>query len=276
MPISAPPKHLDGSLKTRQARPLNGQEVREAVETHLLTLTDRLLSNIGLLSDQIISLSEQLRKNVRDVFSLQIRLNKIHVTYPKVGWNIKTRVEQLEDHTYIVNAEVELDLERNVRLNLQFGESGRGIVISSLEDEKIPIDTPDKDRRIFGLPIEADYTRPDGTIGKVDIRELHGQKERARIAKTVDVGSGMAGREFRNVPAEIEVNGRTIIGTKEILMKGGEDGQEVILPSDLPEITLNDLIATPPVIPKEPPKTPLPPKGIGNLGRPNVKFKDSK
>lgn len=275
---------LDGSLKTRQARPLNGLEVREAVETHLLALTDRLLSNIGLLSDQVIKLSEELRNCIQDVFSRNFRLSKIHMVYPGVGWNIKTRVEQMEDHSYSVNAEVELDLDRLVRINLQFGESGRGIVMASLEEEKIPTNAPDRDRDLFGMPIEADYTRPDGTIGKVDIRELRDSK---RAAKTIDVGSAAENRVAKEVPAEIEIDGERVIGTKEILMTGGEAGQKVVLPTELPEITLDPLtdgymyngeevVATPPEVKKEPPAGPLPPKGVGKFGAPNVKFKERK
>lgn len=261
---------LDGSLKSRFARPLNGQEVREAVETHLLTLTDRLLGNIGLLSDQVVALSESLREMIKEVLSRQTRLSKVHIVYPKAGWYIKTRVEQLEDQSYVVNAEVELDLERNVRLNLQFGESGRGIVVASLEEEKISTDTPDKDRNLFGMPIEADYTRLDGTIGKVDIRELRGEK---RSARAIDVGSGADNTEPRLVPAEIEVDGQITIGTKEIMMRSDGEGQKVVLPSELPEI---DLVATPPEVRTEPPQGPLPPKGISKIGAPNVKFKESK
>jgi hypothetical protein len=264
---------LDGTLKARQARPLNGLEVKEAVETHLLTLTDRLLGNVGLLSDQIINLSEELKSSVRRVLTAQSRLSRVHVTYPRVGWNIKTRVEQLEDHSYVVNAEVELDLERNVRINLQFGESGRGIVIASLEEEKIPTNAPDLDRNSFGMPIEAEYVRPDGTTGKVDIRELRGDK---RVAKTIDVGQGADGRVPRDIPAEIEVDGKIVIGTKEVLMTGGDGGQQVVLPKDLPEISLDNLVATPPEPPKKPLEVPLPPKGVGSLGKPNVKFKESK
>lgn len=284
MAVSVPPRYIGGSLKSRQARPLNGLEVREAVETHLLTLTDRLLGNIGLLSDQVANLAEELRTYVRTGFSRQSRLGKAHIVYPKVGWNIKTRVEQLEDHSYCVNAEVELDLERNIRLNLQFGESGRGIVIASLEEEKIPTDTPDTDRRLFGMPIEQEYVRPDGTIGKVDIRELRGEK---RVARTIDVGSGKDGREVREVPAEIETEHGIVIGTKEILMAVGDGGQPITLPSDHPEVTLDtdhdgymyngeSVVATPPEVPKEPPKSPLLPKGISKIGAPNVKFKDKK
>lgn len=275
---------LDGSLRARNARPLNGLEIREAVETHLLTLTDRLLGNVGLLSDQVLTLSDSLKETIQEVFSRQNRLSKVHITYPKVGWNIKTRVEQLEDHSYVVNAEVELDLERNVRINLHFGESGRGIVIASLEEEKIPTDAPDRDRNTFNMPIEADYTRLDGTVGKVDIRELRGEKKSAR---SIDVGSGADNTEPRLVPAEIEIEGKIVIGTKEIMMRSDGLGQDVVLPAELPEITLDpakdgymyngeDVVATPPEVPKEPPKAPLPPKGLGKMGAPNVKFKESK
>lgn len=257
--------HLDGNLKPRRARPLNGLEVREAVETHLLTLTDRLLGNIGLLSDQIITLAEQLRGSVREVLSRQTRLSKVHLTYPKVGWNIKTRVEQLEDHSYTVNAEVELDLERNIRLNLQFGESGLGIVIASLEEEKIPTDTPDTDREAFNMPVEAEMIRKDGTTTKVDVRELR------RAARSVDVGSGAEARQPRAVPSDED----GVIGTKEILMAVGDGGQPIVLPSELPEVTL-DIVATPPEPPKKPLDTPLPPKGVGQFGKPNVKFKSTK
>lgn len=260
---------IDGSLKSRLARPLNGLEVREAVETHLLALSERLLGNVGLLSDQVISLSEFLKEAIREVFSRQSRLHRVHLTYPGVGWNIKTRVEQLEDHSYCINAEVELDLARNERINLQFGESGRGIVIASLEEEKIRTDIPDRDRDTFGLPIEAEFMRPDGTTGKVDIKELRLQK---RAARTIDVGSGADNREVRRVPSEEDGK----ITTKEILMSAGEGGQEVVLPSQLPEITLDDIVASPPEPPRKPQEVPLSPKGVGKFGAPNVKFKESK
>lgn len=260
---------LDGNLKPRRARPLNGLEIKEAVETHLLTLTDRLLGNIGLLSDQVITLAEQLRETVREVLSRQSRLLKIHLTYPGVGWNVKTRVEQLEDHSYAVNAEVELDLHRNIRLNLQFGESGRGIVIASLEEEKIPTDTPDVDREAFNMPVEAEVVRKDGTTAKVDIRELRGER---RAARSIDVGSGAPDREARLVPSDED----GVIGTKEILMTVGDGGQPIVLPSQLPKVTLDDVVATPPPPPQKPAEAPLPPKGVGQFGKPNVKFKAGK
>jgi hypothetical protein len=156
--------------------------------------------------------------------------------------------------------------------------------MASMEEEKIPTSAPDHDRDTFGMPIEAEYVKTDGTIGKVDIRELRTEKKAAR---TIDVGSGADGRVVREVPAEIEIDGEITIGTKEILMRGEESGQRVVLPSELPEITLDtqkdgymyngeELVATPPEIPKEPPQGALPPKGISKIGAPNVKFKDKK
>jgi hypothetical protein len=251
MSIEVPPRQIAGSLQNRQARPLTGIEVGNAIERHILTLTDRLLHNAGLLSDNIIDLIEDLRINVIHVLGQQTRLGKVNVTYPKVGWNVKTRLEQSEDGVYSVNAEVELDLERNVRINLQFGVSGVGRVIQSLEEEKLSTPAPDKDRQQFGMPVEAEYLRPDGTVGKVDINELKPIEKRS--ARTVDVGSA-------------KVQGSEV-----------SQGIPVVLPSQLPEISLDDIIATPPEVPKEPPVKPLPDKGsMAQVTKPNVKFKGGK
>jgi len=248
MAISVPPRGVAGSLQNRQARPLNGLEVREAIEKHLMVLTDRMLGDAGLLSDQVINLAEQLRPVIVEELSKQTRLQKVNVTYPKVGWAIKTRLEQLEDESYQVNAEVELDLERNLRLNIRFGESGLGNVVKSLEEEKISNPTPDRDRQQFGLPVEAEYIRPDGTVGKVDINELRPQEKRA--ARSVDVGR-----------ARTEATSVT-------------QGAPIVLPSELPEVTFDDIIAEPPPEPKEPPKVPLAePGSMAQKTKPNVKFK---
>lgn len=259
MPITVPAR---GALRTRQARPLNGLEIREAVENHLMTLTDRLLSNAGLLSDKVIELTEQLRTIVQSEFSHQSRLHRVNVTYPKVGWSIKTRLQQLEDLSYLVTAEVELDLERNIRLNIQFGRSGEGIVLGSLEEEKIPTNVPDQDRGTFNLPITAEFNKPDGTTGTVDVRDLK------RAARTVDVGSGAPNRQSRLIPTDE--------GTVEVKMAGVEAGQEIVLPKDLPEISLDDVVATPPSPPEKPLTTPLGPKGVNVVAKPNVKFKETK
>lgn len=258
---------LISPLKTRQAKPLNGIEVREAVKNHLLTLTGKLLDESGLLSDAIISLNDQLSLAVDTEFLKYTPLQKINICYPKVGWNVRTRLEISENEIYSVNAEVELDLAMNYRLNIRFGESGLGRVVKSLEEEKITNAVPDRDRESFGLKVEAEFLRPDGTTGKIDVTEL--RRER-RAAKTIDVGSGAENR----LPIHVPTDENGIIGTREILAGGGEIGNEIILPSELPEITLDDLIATPPEIPREPPPTPLPPPGgMNRVARPKVTLK---
>jgi hypothetical protein len=246
MPISAPPRGMGSSLANRQARPLNGIEVREAVEHHVITVTDKLLDNAGVLSNKVIDIAEEVRQTVGAELYKQSRLQKVNVTYPKVGWSIKVRLEKDGD-IYGVNGEIELDLERNVRLNIRFGQSGQGVVVGSLDEEKIPTSIPDKDRQSFGLPVEAEFLRPDGTIGKVNIDELKGEKKAAR---TVDVGRA-------------RVQDVTL-------------GDTIKLPSELPEVTFDDtdLVASPPEISKEPIKTPLPPtNSMYKSKRPDVKFK---
>lgn len=257
----------NGSIRNRTARPLNGKEIAEAVETHLITLTDKLLNAQDLLSDDILKLTEQLKLDIRREVKKQVRLSKINLTYPKVGWNIKTRLEQLPDDVFAVNAEVELDLERNVRLNLQFGDSGRGVVMASLEEEKIPNAQPDSDRTNFGIPVKADYLKADGTIGQVDVTELRRERRAARV---VDVGSGANNREVRELPT---YDDKGLIATEEVLMVGAENGQVIVTPAELPEITLDDVIATPPQLTTPPLEVPMEPKGVGTYGRPNAKFK---
>jgi hypothetical protein len=274
MPISAPPRGLPSSLASRQARPLNGLEVAAAIEKHLMVLTDKLLSDCGLLSDQVITLTSELSSFVKEELSKQSRLQKIHITYPKVGWNIKTRLEKRDDEstdTYFISAEVELDLEKNVRLNIRFGESGLGTVVKSLEEEKIPNSIPDKDRKSFGLKVEAEYVSPDGLVKKVNLEELKGPRKAAR---TVDVGSGADNR----VPVDLPMEAKGVIVTERVLVAGGQVGEEIVLANKGPEITLEipegDLLAEVPIVPKEPPKIPLPPKGsMSSNTKPGVKFK---
>jgi hypothetical protein len=250
MSISVPPRGLAGSLASRQARPLNGLEVARALENHILAAAGRLLSDADLLSDKIIRLTDEMRVSLNNELSKHTRLQKVNITYPKVGWSIKIRLEEMEiDPKWkFITGEVELDLERNLRLNIRFGASGvPSKVISSLEEEKIPNSIPDKDRQSFGLKVEAEFLKPDGTTGKVDLNELKPPERRA--ARSVDVGRG------RIVGQEVTV------------------GEEIKLPSELPEVSLDDLVAEPPPAPKEPVKEPLPPKGsMAAKTAPNVKF----
>lgn len=268
MSVTVPPRNIAGSLQNRQARPLNGLEISESIEKHFMVLTDRMLNESGLLSDEIILVTEGLKDIIREELNKQSRLQRMNITYPKVGWSIKTRLERKDDYHHVVNGEVELDLERNVRLNLRFGESGQGIVIKSLEEEKISTSVPDKDRQQFNLPIEAEYIKPDGTTGKVDITELKPTEKRA--ARTVDVGSGASNKQVRWIQDGSDLG-------KKVEVSGGQQGDVIITPSELPEITLDDLVATPPEIPKEPPTNPLPPKGsMAQVTKPGVKFKGGK
>lgn len=246
MAISVPPRGIGSSLGNRQARPLTGIEVREAIEKHVLTLTEKLLSNQGLLSDNIIELLDPTRVAISESLARVNPLQKVNITYPKVGWSIKIRLEET-DHMRWVSGEIELDLQRNVRIPIRFGPSGGGVIVASLEEEKIPTAVPDKDRNSFGLPIEAEYVKPDGTVGKVDIRELKGEK---RAARSVDVGRA-------------RVEGQEV-----------SQGEPIKLPSELPEVTFDDVVATPPEPPREPLKEPLPPpKSMAQVKRPDVKFK---
>lgn len=245
MPVDQTP--LRGVLQTRQARPLNGKEVAEAIETHLLTVTEKMLSKQGLLSDQVIILTEELKQEIQDELSKQPLLQKVNLTFPGVSWNIKTRLEQLDNESYLVNAEVELDLMRNARYNIQFGQSGVGKVISSEEDEKIQTNVPDKDRQAFGLQVTAEYLRPDGTTGKVNISQMQGEK---RAARTVDVGKA------KTIESEVST------------------GAPVVLPSELPEVVLDDVVAAPPELEKAPLFEPLPSAdSMAAKRRPDVKFK---
>jgi hypothetical protein len=250
MSIEVPPRHIAGSLQNRQARPLNGIEVRDSVKKHVLAVGTRLLNDQGLKSDHVIELVDKVSEEIDQALSRETRLQKMNVTYPKVGWSIKIRLEETESMRWL-SGEVELDLERNVRIPIRFGPSGGGIVVGSLEEEKLSTPVPDKTRQEFGLPVEAEYIKPDGTTGKVDINDLKPTERRA--ARTVDVGSA-------------RVQGEEV-----------SQGVPVVLPSELPEISLDDLVATPPEVPKDIPAKPLPPKGsMTQVTRPNVKFKGGK
>jgi hypothetical protein len=269
------------ALANRQARPLTGVEVRDSIENHILTIANKLLDKVGLDSDDTLPMLDYLRESFRFSTINQTRLQKVHVTYPKVGWSIKIRIEQLEDRTTIINGrnlshivggEVEVDLEKNVRLSVGFGRSGEGIVVFSVEEEKIPSNIPDKDRQKFNLPVTAEFLKPDGTVGKVDINELRSDPKERRVARRVDVGSGAPHREAKLIPSYDENGVPTNV---EVMVGGGEVGELVVTPDQLPEVSLDDLVGTPPVPPElVPPTNSLPPpNSMSKISRPNVKFK---
>lgn len=239
MPINVPSR---GMLGNRQARPFTGIEIKKGVESHLMTLTEKMLSEQGFLTDEIITLTTNLKDLANEEMSKQALLNKLNVTYPNMGWNIKTRLLQRSDSSHHVASEVEIDLQRNVRIHVKMGDSSDGIVIRSMEEEKIPHGVPDRDRERFGMPVLAEYIRPDGTTGLVDIKELK------RAARTVDVG-----------PA------RTFDVTQ---------GEPIVTPAELPPVTFDDVVATPPTMDKAEPASPLPPpNSMAKQSRPNVKLK---
>jgi len=264
------------ALNSRQARPLNGIEINDAIENHILTLATRLLDKAGVLSDDILPLLDYLKESFRFSTINQTRLHKIHVTYPRAGWSIKIRIEELDAPTiingsslsHIVGGEIEVDLERNVRISLRFGRSGEGVVLSSLEDEKIPTQVPDRDRQRFDLPITAEFLKPDGTTGKVDIRDL--QPKERKAARTVDVGSGAVDRRPITV-SDQQDNGA--IYTREVMAAPGGEGNVISLPDPSVEISLDDVVATPPSVPQEPISTPLPLSPMSKMSKPNVKFR---
>lgn len=271
MPINVPSRD---ALANRQARPLNGVEVAKAIENHLLTLSTRLLDNAGVLSDEMLVLQDQLNQSFRSAIHFQSRLQKIHLTYPKVGWSIKLRLEKNETDPFSqLTADIEVDLERNVRINIQVGRSS-GMVISSMDEEKIPTSIPDRDRQKFELPVTAEFLKPDGTVGKVDLNEIKPQERRA--ARTVDVGSGAEKREARQIPIAPFLDEATgeIVTTTEVFVAGGQQGDIITLPDPNVEISLDDLMATPPTPEKEPITTPTPVVNpMSKIQRPNVKFK---
>lgn len=270
MPVTAPPRGVAGSLASRQAKPLTGIEVRAAVEKHTLALIERLLSNSGLLSDKIIEMIETHQPILSDELSRHSRLQKINITYPKVGWSIKVRLEELEhDSTWkFITGEIELDLERSLRLSIRFGHTPLpSKVISSLEEEKIPSSVPDRVRQDFGLPVTTEVLKSDGSVERVNLEQLKGER---RAARTVDVGSGATNKEI------IKVHGDNHEELKRVEASLVGEGEEIKLPSELPEVTLDvDLVATPPPPPpKEPPPVPIaPPNSMSRVKRPDVKFK---
>lgn len=251
---------LRDSIKNRQARPLNGLELKEAISNHIIRLSDNLLSKHDIKSNKVIELTDILKEDVSKSLNVQSRL-KLNITYPKVGWKSTVRLIQLEDKSYIVNGEIELDLERNVRLNLQFGNNNSGITIGSIEDEKIPTSIPDKDREKFNLPINIEHINSNGDSVKTDLRTLRKSDETPKIAaRSVDVGSAAIDK--------VEV-GKTIEVTQSV------DGTPASSIGNIKiELPIEELLPTPPNYSKAPLTTPLPDSGSMNKNsKPNVKFK---
>lgn len=238
---------MGGRLMDRAAKPLNGQEVARAIESHILSLANKILNEKGVYSDRSMELIDILTSDLHESFLKDTRLTKIHIRYPRVGWEIKVRLEENDHQEYHMSAEIDLDLQANVRVNFRVGQSGFGNVICSKEEERIPTRIPDKTRKEFDLPITAEIAKPNGEVVAVDLREL--QQER-RSARTVDVGSA-------RIPGQ-EVT----------------QGEKIVLPSEAPEISMDELVAEPPTPPKNPDSKPAPPAGtMANKTQPKARFK---
>jgi hypothetical protein len=238
---------MGGRLMDRQAKPLNGQEVARAIESHLLSVANKILNDKDVYSDRAMELIEILKDDLHEVFLRETRLSKIHILYPKVGWEVKVRLEHNDHDEYHMSAEIELDLQRGTRIPFRVGQIGFGTIIGSREEERIPTTIPDKRRKEFDLPITAEIAKPNGEVVTVDLRDL--QNER-RSARTVDVGSA------------------------KILGQEVTQGEKIVLPSEVPEISMDELVAEPPTLPKNPDQKPLPPPGtMANKTQPKARFK---
>lgn len=186
------------NVKERQAKPLNGTEVKEAIEAHMIELADSILRKENILSDQMLNLTDDFSSQITRALSIQSRI-KFNISFPKVGWKCTVRLEKLDDDSLSLSGEVELDLERNVRLTIPCGKYGKGITVSSLNDEKIPTNIPDADRERFNLPINLEHLNSDGGVTRTDLRELR-SKEPKVAARKIEIGSGVTSDTTTLVP----------------------------------------------------------------------------
>lgn len=256
---------LSNAINNRQAKPLTGIEIAEALKTHLLTLSEKMLTDkVNFRSDRIISLTTELEGKILEEFAKRNFLGKMNITYPRVGWSVRTRLHRKDsDESHFLTAEVELDLQYNMRILIQVGDSTDSIVVCDMEDEKISTSVPDRDRQKFGMPVFVDVNKPDGTVAKVNLAEVQSTPKRA--ARSVDVG--------RAATNQIEIILPTDNGP--IGISGSADsvlGADIVLPSELPEVSLDNLVATPPPPPPMPPVV-TPPSGGMSKPRPAVKLK---
>lgn len=256
---------LSTAIQNRQASPLTGIEVRDAIQHHILAVAQKMLvDRTEFKSDKIIELTESFEQICVEELSKRTPLQKINVTYPRVGWSIRTRLHRKDsDESHFITAEVELDLQYNVRILIQLGNSSESTVICDMEEEKIADGTPDRDRQKFGIPVYVDVNKPDGTIAKVNLAEVQSAPRKA--ARSVDVGRAALNQIEILLPSDDGLVG--ISGSADSVL-----GADIVLPSELPEVTLDELVATPPPLPMEAPVV-LPPTGGMAKPRPAVKLK---
>lgn len=258
--------NLASAITNRQAKPLTGIEIADALKTHLLTLSEKMLTDkANFRTDMILSLTSELEGIIVEEFAKRNFLGKMNITYPRVGWSVRTRLHRRDtDESHFLTAEVELDLQYNMRILIQMGNSTDSIVVCDMEDEKISTGVPDRDRQKFGIPVFVDVNKPDGTIAKVNLAEVQSGPKKA--ARSVDVG--------RAATNQIEIILPTDNGP--IGISGSADsvlGADIVLPSELPEVTLDEIVAKPPPLPMPPPVVAPPIGGMQKTSRPAVKLK---
>jgi hypothetical protein len=269
----------------RTARPLNGLEISRAMTDHLLSLGQDLIKAQAIKPEKAETLLETFRAAIIERTVLQQYLIKSHIVYPKVGWRVKVRLERLDDAglEHALNGECDLDLERNIQLRLQFGLSGVGVFLSEAEDERLSTNAPDDLRVKSGIPVEAEYIRPDGQIGKVRIDDIKPVEPPKRAARTVEVGRGVTSGLTRDMKVD-EVKLKD--GSDNILTTNVQLREEefITLPSELPEISLDspdipsglerfqipesDLLPEPPIVETAP--SPIPPPMPGGISRTSI------
>lgn len=268
MPANISKGGLQSAITNRQAKPFTGIEIKEALQNHILTLAEKMLTDkVNFRSDKILELTSQLEEILLTELGKPSYLQKVNITYPRVGWNIRTRLHRLdEDESHFLTAEIELDLQYNVRVLIQVGNTSGSTVVCDLEEEKIPNNIPDRDRQKFGMPIFVDVNKPDGTVAKVNLAEVKSPERRA--ARSVDVGRAAVNQMEILVPTDEGLVG--ISGSSDVQV-----GNTIELPKDLPEVTLDDLVATPPPPPMTTPSfaPPVPSGGIAKPTKPNMKLK---
>lgn len=255
---------LSTAIQNRQANPLTGIEVRNALQTHILTLAEKLLTDkVNFRSDRIILLTSQLEELCEKELGKITPLQKINITYPRTGWNVKVRLHRDANEQDFLTATIELDLQYNIRIPIQIGDFGESIVVCDMEEEKIPENVPDRDRQKFGIPVYVDVNKPDGTVAKVNLAEVQSGPRRA--ARSVDVGRAALNQIEILLPTDDGQVG--ISGSADAVL-----GAEIVLPSQLPEVSLDELVATPPPLPSTAPVV-TPPSGGMSKPRPAVRLK---
>lgn len=256
---------LQSAITNRQAKPLTGLEIAEALKNHLLTLSEKMLTDkVNFRSDKILSLTSELEGKIEEEFAKRTFLGKVNITYPRVGWSVRTRLHRKdEDESHFLTAEIELDLQYNMRILIQMGSSTDSIVVCDMEDEKISTSVPDRDRQKFGMPVYVDVNKPDGTVAKVNLAEVQPTPKKA--ARSVDVGRAALNQIEIVLPSDGGPIG--ISGSADSVL-----GSDIVLPSELPEVSLDELVAKPPPPPSMAPVV-TPPSGGMSKPRPAVKFK---